>query len=125
MDWQDEQFEKYLREFQPRQPCALALRTKESAPEVWRRLAAAAVVAIVLGTSLRFAMQQFEKRSLEIMTSRTPEQEGVHASLSRLPLTQLAIEDPARLEAQLAAASRRVLPDFRGEKSTLRVLAKE
>jgi hypothetical protein len=54
-----------------------------------------------------------------------PEQKATGGSLALLPLTQLAVSDPVRLDAQLAAASRRVLPDFRGERSTLRVLAKE
>jgi hypothetical protein len=42
-----------------------------------------------------------------------------------LPLTQLALQDPEQLDAQLTAASLRVLPDFRNGNSTLRVLAKE
>jgi hypothetical protein len=42
-----------------------------------------------------------------------------------LPLTQLALQNPEKLEAELARASQRVLPDFRGSESTLRVLAKE
>jgi hypothetical protein len=45
--------------------------------------------------------------------------------LALLPLTQVALQDPKQLDAQLTAASLRVLPDFRGSTSTLRVLAKE
>jgi len=42
-----------------------------------------------------------------------------------VPLTQLALQDPEQLDAQLTAASPTVLPDFRASDSTLRVLAKE
>jgi hypothetical protein len=51
--------------------------------------------------------------------------EPVPVPISVIALTKLAATDPAQLDAELAAASRRVLPDFRGEQSTLRVLAKE
>jgi hypothetical protein len=45
---QDENFEKYLREFAPRQPRALELN--EIAPRLWvRRLAAAATLVVALG----------------------------------------------------------------------------
>jgi len=37
----------------------------------------------------------------------------------------MALKDPLRFEAELTVESRRVLPDFRGKDSTLRVLAKE
>ena len=46
-------------------------------------------------------------------------------SLALVPLTQLALQDPERLDEQLAAASPTVLPDFRGSNTTLCVLAKE
>jgi len=126
MTWQDDRFEHYLREFQPPKPRALPWQTR-TLPELLRRLAAAAVVTVVLGTSLWFAMHPSERGRTEIVTNGAlaPEQKATGASLSLLPLTQLAVSDPVRLDAQLAAASRRVLPDFRGERSTLRVLAKE
>ena len=122
----NEQFESYLREFQPRQPRALPSQT-ESAPELWRRLAAAAVVTIAVGTSLWFAKRPSDRPKLEIVTKSklAPQANTAHVSLSLLPLTQLAVTDPALLDSRLAAASRRVLPDFRSEESTLRVLSKE
>jgi len=45
--------------------------------------------------------------------------------LSLVAVTQMALKDPEQLDAQLTEASRRMLPDFRGSDSTLRVLAKE
>ena len=54
-----------------------------------------------------------------------PEPKSPARSLALVPLTQLALQDPERLDEQLAAASPTVLPDFRGSNTTLRVLAKE
>ena len=126
MTWQDERFEHYLREFRPLKPRAFPSQTRRL-PELLRRLAAAAVVTVVLGTSLWFAMHPSERGKTEIVTNGAlaPEQKATGPSLSLLQLTQLAVSDPVRLDAHLAAASRHVLPDFRGERSTLRVLAKE
>jgi hypothetical protein len=45
--------------------------------------------------------------------------------LPLMPLTQLALENPTRLDAKLSEASRNMLPDFQEAHSTLRVLAKE
>src|SRR5258706_11076784 len=121
MDENDEQFENYLREFEPRGPRALEPK-RQPALDSWRRLAAAAGVMIALGTSVWLVLhssgrQQFQTVAVDKAT--------VHVPLSIVPLTKLAATDPARLDAELSAASRQVLPDFRGDKSTLRVLAKE
>jgi hypothetical protein len=118
----DEQFENYLREFEPRRPRALELKG-QPALDSWRRLAAAAAVVIALGTSLWLVLHSPRRQGLQTLTVGTPE--PVRVPLSIVPLTKLAATDPARLDAELTAASRRVLPDFRGDKSTLRVLAKE
>jgi len=120
MDGNDEQFENYLREFEPRKPRALEPK-RQSAPDSWRRLAAAAAMMIALGTSLRLVLHSPGWQGLQTVTTAKP----VRVRLSIVPLTKLAATDPAQLDAELAAASRQVLPDFRGEKSTLRVLAKE
>src|SRR5229473_4384363 len=98
MTWQGEQFEHYLREFQPLKPRAFPSQTRRL-PELLRRLAAAAVVTVVLGTSLWFAMHPSERGNPEIVTkgALAPEQKATRASLSLLPLTRLAVADPVRL----------------------------
>jgi hypothetical protein len=121
MDGNDEQFENYLREFEPRRPRALESK-RESATDFWRRLAAAASVMIALGTSLWLVLHS-GRQGFQTVTMHTGGPARV--PLSIVPLTKLGATDPARLDAELAAASRQVLPDFRGEKSTLCVLAKE
>jgi hypothetical protein len=117
----DEQFESYLREFEPRRPRALEPK-RESGP-AWRRLAAAAGVMIALGTSLWVVFHPPEKRELQTETAEAPG--AARESLSVVTLTKLAETNPSQLDAELASASRQLLPDFRSEKSTLRVLAKE
>jgi hypothetical protein len=122
MDGNDEQFENYLREFEPRRPRASQPK-RQPALGSWRRLAAAAGVMIALGTSVWLALHSPGRRNFQVVTVDTAGR--VHVPLSIVPLTKLAATDPARLDAELTAASRQVLPDFRGDKSTLRVLAKE
>ena len=127
MENDGKKFEEYLGEFQPRKPRALpALIVHRQA---WpRRLAAAAAIAMFLGASLWFVRRKNELISGEPAaknSTSTLEAESPARPLALLPLTRLALENPEQVDAQLTAASRRVLPDFRGSNSTLRVLAKE
>ena|ERR1700730_15237219 len=88
----------------------LCLRHRRLAPSVIRR---GGLPAAKQGEVVK------EKASAEHVT------EAVFMRLTTFPLTELAFDDPGRFDAALNAASRRVLPDFRGGDSTLRVLAKE
>ena len=127
MENQDQQFENYLGEFQPRRPRALPEPATHW--QVWpRRLAAAAALTIALGASLRLVRENNELSGGEVVAKDTaliPESKLVPQPLSLLPLTRLALQAPEQLDAELARASQRVLPDFRGSESTLRVLTKE
>jgi hypothetical protein len=120
-------FEQYLSEFQPRRPRALPEQAFDR--QVWmRRLAAAAALACALGSSLWFAGKKTAGGGEELVAKKpaaAPETNAEPQPLSLLPLTQLALENPVRLDVELAKASRRELPNFRGSDSTLRVLAKE
>ena len=122
---QGERFEQFLREFEPRRPRALPAMV-ESQWE-WRRLAAAVAVLVALSSSTWFAVHQKVSRQIEPVSNTVAG--SVHtkstARFSALQLRQIATEDPARFDAALIEESRRVLPDFRASKSTLRVLAKE
>lgn len=126
MPGDDEQFEKYLGEFQPMRPRALPVASARTAAWLWR--AAAAVLVIGLGTYIWVLHRanvvkqaEINARNAAAVLSRKTDL----PSRSLLRLTRLAEEDSQRFEAELADASRRVLPNFRGKDSTLRVLAKE
>jgi hypothetical protein len=123
----DEQFENFLREFQPRRPRALLAAF--AVKSIWqRRLYAAAVMAVTIGFSLWFLRQGSPSHKDLTAAGNTqvlPDARLAPETLSIFPLTQLALEDPARLDTVLTEASRKVLPSFQGRESTLRVLAKE
>src|SRR5258708_24933912 len=127
MENNDRKFEAYLGEFQPRKPRALPELIVHR--QVWpRRFAAAAAIAISLGASLWFVRKENELNNGEVVLKNATamlEAKSPASPLALLPLTQVALQDPKQLDAQLTAASLRVLPDFRGSTSTLRVLAKE
>lgn len=114
----DEQFESFLREFEPRRLRALP-ETKAEKPVRYQRLAAAAVMAVTLAGSLWLVGTEIARRPVR-------EAENVNQPPpSLLSLTRLAFDDPAGLDAALNEASRDSLPDFKGDDSTLRVLANE
>jgi hypothetical protein len=127
MEKHDERLESFLREFEPRRPRDLP--TIRIAEPTWaRRIAAAAVLALALGTSAWLLSRKLGRREAEMVAKKQPStaagQTRPHA-LSLVALTRLAVEDPARFEAALAAASRDRLPRFDRADSALRVLAKE
>ena len=126
MDKHDERLESFLREFEPRRPRPLPVIL---APRRgWRRLAAAAVLAVALGTSVWLLSRKPGHREAEIVAERLPARKTAQArpqALSLVVLTRLAVEDPARFETTLAAASRDRLPRFDRANSALSVLAKE
>jgi len=121
----DEETERYLKEFRP-----LAIRTLEVAPEswnrVWRRLTVAAAVMVSAGGLFWFARRELtlskEAANVQVpkvgVTSESPYRTAV-------ALTKLALADNKRFETLLAEESRKSLPSFQGEQSTLRVLAKD
>ena len=131
MDRPEEQFEDFLREFAPRRPRVLP-EARADVPVIFvnrgRRFAAAAVIAVAAGVSLWF-MSQNPGQGLGSVFAR----KGLHALGAPVArqdpaawiLTQQALENPARLDATLAASRGSHLPRFDREGSTLKVLAKE
>jgi hypothetical protein len=122
-----QKFEEYLSEFEPRRPRALPDRLVPQT--MWlRRLGATAAVTIALGASLWIVRSKSGSGGGEIAAVKTipvPDQRPMAEDLPVMALTQMALNDPHRLEAELAEASRKMLPDFRRSDSTLRVLAKQ
>jgi hypothetical protein len=123
----DDEFELFLREFEPR--CPRALTVLGASRSLWMsRLAAAAAISIALGSSLWFFSRPTEWRTSQNMTNTASAKIAPKAStprLSTMALTRLALEDPARLDAVLDASQQDRLPCFDRENSALRVLAKE
>jgi hypothetical protein len=121
----DEEMERYLKEFRP-QP----IRALEVAPlprkTLWRRLTAAAAVAGCAGGLFWFARREF-RLSKATGNVRAPNQSVINERQSRtiFALTALALADDKKFQAVLAEESRKSLPSFRGEQSTLKVLAKD
>ena len=122
----DERFEDYLREFTPRAPGALP-GGEGLAGGRWRRLAAAAAVLLAIGASVWIGWRRSPQKAIDSTVENSPEVQGKSAAarVSLGQLNQIALKRPGQLDAQLAEDSREVLPDFQGEGSTLRVLAKE
>jgi hypothetical protein len=110
--------EKYLSEFRPRQ-----VRTLPVVPSHARhwigRLGAAALVVLSVGGGLWYARH----------TRKTPIANGPELGQDMRPnaiaLTRLALENDKQFQEELAVECRTILPDFRGQRSTLSVLAKE
>ena len=124
MDEHDKAFESYLRQFEPRRPGALT--PGQTAPFFrLRRLAAAAIVVMFIGASIWLVQQKPMPTGGGGDTAQLNAPEPPVSVLPMMPLTQLALENPARLDATLSQASRSMLPDFQAAHSTLRVLAEE
>jgi hypothetical protein len=121
----DEETERYLKEFRP-----LSIRPLEVAPQarnmLWRRLAAAAAMAVCAGGLAWFASREV-RLPKETANVQAPHVSlaGAGASRTAFALTTLALADEERFETLLAEESRKSLPSFQGEQSMLRVLAKD
>jgi len=127
MDPHDEQFESFLREFQPHRPRPLPV-TSIHRPKWVFRVAAAVLLTFAFGTSLLLLRREHalhNSHQIAKNASARAESPAVQLSLSPISLTRIALDDPSQFDAALANASRHELPNFQGDKSTLRVLAKE
>jgi hypothetical protein len=122
MNENDRQFEDFLREFKPRRPRAL--------PEggaiglLPRRLAAAAVLVVSLGSMAWFAFNNKRATTSQLSSDQLTHRQSDPPKLTLIQWTHLAEQDPKALEANLNEASRRSLPGFNDPNSSLRVLAK-
>lgn len=134
MQKDDQELEKYLSEFRPRG--LRPLEIPRPATNAWiGRLAAAALLLFSVGGGLWYSFHDTKNRAL--VDEQKENRPGVNERTVRLDarlgtlspnsilLTKLALENDSQFNAELEAQSRRVLPDFRGEQSTLRAFAKE
>jgi len=122
----EQQFENYLKEFELKKPRALP--ELEAPPANWRRLAAAAAVVLLCGTSLWRGLR--EKPTVRIASSDIPQKSTTDKTAGEpkktvLELRKVALEDSARFEVMLARESQVALPGFSARDSALRALTKE
>ncbi len=125
MPLDDNDLEKYLREFRPR-----AMRPLETARSVsipWKGwLAAAALVLFSATGGLWYGRHNSSVPGAGVKPETFKAEARVEQrKTNTILLTKLALEDPKRFEEELEADSRRELPDLQGARSTLRVLTKE
>jgi hypothetical protein len=122
MNENDRQFEDFLREFKPRRPRALPDdRAIGLHP---RRLAAAAVLVVSLGSMSWFAFKNKRPTTPQLSSDQLTYRQGGPPKLTLIQWTRLAEQDPKALETTLDEASRKSLPGFNDPNSSLRVLAK-
>jgi hypothetical protein len=122
----DDQFEQYLRQFEPRRPSPLpeAEHSLHGPVRVW--LAVAALIVVACGLVLLRAPQPLVHDPV-LRSDRTdisdPLVSAAMVSLGRL--NRLIQEDPAQLDAVLAQVSPAILPDVMQPNGSLYALAKD
>ena len=126
----NEHFENYLREFEPRKPRTLPIELveKQAGKRFYglKRLAAAAAIVLICGTSLWKGLRQ--RANAPVAQARFIVTEGVANTERRktaFELTKTALEDSARFEDAIERESQSALPKFDYPKSTLRALIRE
>ena len=122
----DEQFENYLKEFEPKKPRTLPELKAPAAN--WRRFAAAAAVILLCGTSVWRGFR--EKPTVGIVLSSIPQKPATDKTAGErkktaFELKKAALEDSAKFEAMLVRESQEALPGFSARDSALHALAKE
>jgi hypothetical protein len=124
MNNDSELFECFLKEFKPRPPGAFPEAAREGWG--WRRLAAAAMVALAAAGSGWVLARKAGVSSGEIAwTTVRSKSEGKGGDLSLLRLTHLALNNPEALDRELVAQSRTILPKFTEGSGALSALAKD
>jgi hypothetical protein len=126
MNGDEEKFEEFLRGFKPRGPRPLPLAISIS--HDWRRLAAAAVIVTVAGTSLYLSYRgAWTKHADEHRASMQNHSGAVKAlpAISSTALTRAALESTDQFDAHMNEIAARTLPGFDRADSSLRALAKE
>lgn len=121
----DEDLERYLRKFAPRAIQPLKIPRRESSPQP-RWLAAVAMVvlagAVALWYSTRQPTRSADSRAISEVRPGNPRRQ---TPINALALTKLALDDSKAFDTALRDESQAMFPTMRGERSALRILAKE
>jgi hypothetical protein len=111
--------EKYLSEFRPRRVRPLPVVPSHARHWIGR-LGAAALVVLSVGGGFWYA-----RHTRKTPIAATELVLGQDTRPNAIALTRLALENEKQFQEELAAESRTILPDFRGQRGTLSVLANE
>jgi hypothetical protein len=121
----DEDFERYLKKFQPRAIGPLNMPRQAGRPQL-RWLAAAAIMVfagcVALWYGAHRTIRPAELRSISVVRSG---EFRPARRVNTLALTNLALDNSKAFEAVLTDESRNMFPNMQEERSALRVLAKE
>lgn len=124
MNNDSELFENFLREFKPRPPGPFPQAARKRWG--WRRLAAAAIVAMAVAGSgwvlTRKSVMSSGENSWATLRSNSEE---IGRDLSLMRLTHLALNNPEALDRELEVQSRTILPKITEGNSALGALAKD
>jgi len=129
MQRDDQELEKYLRAFRPRE--IRALEPPRPASNVWLwRLAAGVLLFLSVGAGIWHSVREVKNRAgaeqpAVVREPGEPDFRPKIKNLNSILLTKLALENDSQFSAELEAESRQVLPDFQGSQSTLSTFAKE
>jgi len=129
MQRDDQELEKYLRAFRPREIRALETPRPAANTSLWR-LAAAVLLFLSAGAGIWHSVREVKNRAgakqpAVVLESGEPDFRPRIKNLNSILLTKLALENDSQFSAELDAKSRQVLPDFQGSQSTLSMFAKE
>src|ERR1700722_6005453 len=122
----DEQFEKYLKNFRPVDPAPLPVRTKKHAAGANSRSALAAFAVACLATAA-LVMIVLPRGPLPRNTQELPTipSNAQHTEMSMPALTNLALDDHAAFDKFMTDEVQSQFPSMQSAQSALRVLAKE
>ena len=122
----DEQLEKYLKNFRPVDPEPLPVRTKKHAAGASSRsvLAACAVACLAAVALVMIVLPRAPKPDNNQELSAIPKN-ARHTEMSLPALTNLALDDHAAFDKFMTDEVQTQFPSMQSEQSALRVLAQE
>jgi len=124
MNHEDQDFEEFLRGFEPRRPRPLPVTASESFH--WRRFVAAAVLLAIAGSLTWIAISRRARRPIDRSALIERRSREVPANqLSPLELTRIALDDSRKFDSEMDELAPQTLPCCEGPRSSLAPLAKE
>jgi capsular polysaccharide biosynthesis protein len=122
----DQDIERYLKKFQLRAVRPLKMPRPTGSPQMRWLVAAAALVVCAGGAALWLGKSQtIRSADLRAASHVRSTELRPQRPFNSPALTKLALDDSKAFDAVLTDKARTMFPDMQGERSALRVLAKE